>query len=148
MQVALRCSERLHELVREELERRQEENLALEWRLAMERSFDRMDKEVTAWNREAAEGAKCRCELRTPDCDAVGSTAVIAIMTPDKIVIANCGDSRAVLSRGGKAVALSSDHKVSWRFRKFQLITVDIQADNAGRTRLKLDVHMTFFCFD
>lgn len=120
MQVAVRCSERLHELVREELESRDEQQLVTEWRSAMERSFDRMDKEVTAWNMEAAAaaGAKCRCQLRSPDCDAVGSTAVVAIMTPDKIVIANCGDSRAVLSRDGKALPLSSDHKVSRRLYK------------------------------
>ncbi|OWM66739.1 probable protein phosphatase 2C 24 [Punica granatum] len=115
--VAMRCSERLHELVREELERRgeekqqQQDQLVTEWRSAMETSFDRMDKEVTAWNMEAVVGAQCRCELQTPDCDAVGSTAVIAIVTPNKIVIANCGDSRAVLCRGGKAIPLSSDHK-------------------------------------
>ncbi|GLJ53859.1 hypothetical protein SUGI_1150050 [Cryptomeria japonica] len=41
----------------------------------------------------------------------VGSTAVIAVVSPSEVVIANCGDSRAVLSRGGKAIALSNDHK-------------------------------------
>ena len=56
--------------------------------------------------------ANCRCELQSPECDAVGSTAVVAIVTPDKIIVANCGDSRAVLCRNGKAVALSTDHKV------------------------------------
>jgi serine/threonine protein phosphatase PrpC len=31
-----------------------------------------------------------------------GSTAVVALVRGDKIVVANAGDSRCVLSRGGK----------------------------------------------
>lgn len=103
----MRCRERLHELVKEELQGEEEE-----WKGAMERSFTRMDKEVIKWN-EGVVGANCRCELQSPECDAVGSTAVVAIVTPDKIIVANCGDSRAVLCRNGKPVPLSSDHKVS-----------------------------------
>uniref|UniRef100_A0A7N2KNV1 protein-serine/threonine phosphatase n=1 Tax=Quercus lobata TaxID=97700 RepID=A0A7N2KNV1_QUELO len=106
--VATKCREKLHELVKEELlllETQEEE-----WKGVMERSFYRMDKEVNAWN-ETVLGAKCRCELQSPECDAVGSTAVVAIVTPNKIIVANCGDSRAVLCRNGKTVPLSSDHK-------------------------------------
>ncbi|KAI8564117.1 hypothetical protein RHMOL_Rhmol03G0157300 [Rhododendron molle] len=55
--------------------------------------------------------SNCRCEPRTPQCDAVGSTAAVAVVTPDKIVVSNCGDSRAVLCRNGAAIPLSSDHK-------------------------------------
>lgn len=83
-----------------------------EWEKMMERSFTRMDKEVTRWG-ETVMSANCRCELQTPDCDAVGSTAVVSVITPEKIIVANCGDSRAVLCRNGKAVPLSTDHKVS-----------------------------------
>ena len=93
--------------MKEELESEEEE-----WKGVMERSFTRMDKEVIKWN-ESMVRANCRCELQSPECDAVGTTAVVAILTPDKIVVANCGDSRAVLCRKGKPVPLSSDHKVS-----------------------------------
>ncbi|CAL8999125.1 unnamed protein product [Prunus brigantina] len=103
--VATRCRERLHELVRDEVESMEE------WRTAMERSFVRMDKEVVAWSEGGGEVSHCRCELQTPESDAVGSTAVVAVVTPDKIVVANCGDSRAVLCRNGKAFPLSVDHK-------------------------------------
>ncbi|XP_044505426.1 probable protein phosphatase 2C 24 isoform X1 [Mangifera indica] len=106
--VAMRCRERLHELVKEELENKGAE--ITEWKGLLERSFKRMDREVTVCN-AAAVKATCRCELQTPECDAVGSTAVVAIMVADKIVISNCGDSRAVLCRNGKALAVSSDHK-------------------------------------
>ncbi|KAK3206355.1 hypothetical protein Dsin_020401 [Dipteronia sinensis] len=107
--VATRCRERMHEVVREELEK-DDVNEVTEWRGALERSFTRMDKEVSAWNKEVV-NTSCRCELQTPECEAAGSTAITAIVTADKIVIANCGDSRAVLCRKGKALALSSDHK-------------------------------------
>lgn len=51
----------------------------------------------------------------------MGSTAVVALVEhgdagagrgrPRRIVVANCGDSRAMVCRGGKAVELSEDHK-------------------------------------
>ncbi|KAL9283965.1 putative protein phosphatase 2C 78 [Arabidopsis thaliana] len=100
---SMKCRERLHELVREEFE------ADADWEKSMARSFTRMDMEVVALNADGA--AKCRCELQRPDCDAVGSTAVVSVLTPEKIIVANCGDSRAVLCRNGKAIALSSDHK-------------------------------------
>ncbi|XP_042493506.1 protein phosphatase 2C 37-like [Macadamia integrifolia] len=106
--VAKSCKERMHQLVKEELENR--EVTTIEWKETMERSFSRMDKEVSEKSSDVPR-TNCRCELQTQECDAVGSTAVVAIVTPDKIIVTNCGDSRAVLSRAGKAVPLSTDHK-------------------------------------
>lgn len=40
-----------------------------------------------------------------------GSTALTATMVGNHLLVANVGDSRAVLCRSGKAVALSRDHK-------------------------------------
>jgi len=45
----------------------------------------------------------------SPDC--MGCTAVMACVRPDVIVVANAGDSRAVLCRKGVAVDMSEDHK-------------------------------------
>ncbi|XP_047966542.1 probable protein phosphatase 2C 24 isoform X1 [Salvia hispanica] len=117
--VATKCKERLHEMVKEELllddvgEEVSDRNSSSWWRRVMERSFTRMDREVVAWNENVVENMipSCRCELQSPDCDAVGSTAVVAVVTPCNIVVANCGDSRAVLCRNGKAIPLSTDHK-------------------------------------
>ncbi|XVE52619.1 hypothetical protein DITRI_Ditri02bG0136300 [Diplodiscus trichospermus] len=107
--VAKKCRDRFHEIVKEEIEARGGE--VVEWKRTMERSFDRMDKEVREWTVGDKESLNCRCELQTPQCDAVGSTAVVAIVTSDKIIVANCGDSRAVLCRNGVAFPLSEDHK-------------------------------------
>uniref|UniRef100_A0A7N0UJB5 protein-serine/threonine phosphatase n=1 Tax=Kalanchoe fedtschenkoi TaxID=63787 RepID=A0A7N0UJB5_KALFE len=108
--VAMRCRERMRAILKDEIENRFDRASPIEWRSLMERSFARMDKEVSDWNKTVLRN-DCRCELQTPECDAVGSTAVVAVVTRDKIIVANCGDSRAVLCRGGKAIALSSDHK-------------------------------------
>lgn len=43
----------------------------------------------------------------------VGTTAVVALVGRRMIYVANCGDSRAVLSRDGQAVALTDDHKAA-----------------------------------
>ena len=40
-----------------------------------------------------------------------GTTCLALLLTKDKYIVANVGDSRAVLSRKHKAVALSVDHK-------------------------------------
>ncbi|XP_057523073.1 protein phosphatase 2C 37-like [Amaranthus tricolor] len=108
--VAMKCKERMHTIIKEEIEKRVEKE---EWRETMSQSFKKMDREVEriSNNLGASTSTSCRCELQTPRCDAVGSTAVVAVVTPEKIVVSNCGDSRAVLCRNGVAIPLSSDHK-------------------------------------
>lgn len=41
---------------------------------------------------------------------ADGTTALVALQKGEVLVVANAGDSRAVLCRGGQAVRLSRDH--------------------------------------
>ncbi len=43
--------------------------------------------------------------------NTIGCTAVSVLVTPTQYIVANAGDSRAVLSRGGQCIALSEDHK-------------------------------------
>ncbi|KAL8241080.1 hypothetical protein R6Q59_014435 [Mikania micrantha] len=105
--VAMKCKDRLHEIVMEEVENCEK---PIEWKEMMVKSFSRMDNDITEWSNNAS-SSNCRCELQTPQCDAVGSTAVVAVVAPDKIVVSNCGDSRAVLCRNGVAIPLSTDHK-------------------------------------
>ncbi|KAI3442824.1 Protein-serine/threonine phosphatase [Psidium guajava] len=96
--VAEACRERLHRLVAEEVEGRDREGREVDWEETMVGCFGKMDGEVTSGG--SAE------EMKT-----VGSTAVVAVVGREEVVVANCGDSRAVLCRGGVAVALTDDHK-------------------------------------
>ncbi|KAL2318118.1 hypothetical protein Fmac_031994 [Flemingia macrophylla] len=90
-QVAEACRERLHRLVAEEVER----SLEWDWEGILEGCFRKMDSEVAG-----------NAALRT-----VGSTAVVVVIAEAEIVVANCGDCRAVMARGGEAIDLSTDHK-------------------------------------
>lgn len=109
--VADACRDRLHHLLENELKQnsrdfsRDDEN-GVDWNKIMKVCFAKMDEEVLADHRvigvEVEEAEK-----------AVGSTAVVVMVGSEQLVVANCGDSRAVLSRGGVAMPLSKDHKVS-----------------------------------
>ncbi|KAL1531982.1 protein-serine/threonine phosphatase [Salvia divinorum] len=92
--VARDCSERLHKLLAEIVEADAGEEIA--WERVMAAGFRKMDEEV---NKSGASVA------------STGSTAVVAVVGEEEVVVANCGDSRAVLSRGGVAVQISDDHK-------------------------------------
>ncbi|CAH8446395.1 unnamed protein product [Schistosoma curassoni] len=51
-------------------------------------------------------------DLASDDSDEKsGSTAVIAFVTPTHIIMANCGDSRAILIRDNKTFLATQDHK-------------------------------------
>jgi protein phosphatase 2C len=120
--VAEACRDRMHELLAEELAVVASPDDASPpacWTAAMERSFARMDAEAAASSSafgaarassSSTPTATCRCDAHK--CDHVGSTAVVAVVEARQVVVAGCGDSRAVLCRaGGEAVALTSDHK-------------------------------------
>ncbi|GLT84101.1 hypothetical protein SLE2022_023520 [Rubroshorea leprosula] len=121
--VAASCKERMHVFVEEELmrvdctdEKERGENGSSvgeenegKWRTAMKRSFERMDE--VAMNTCACGSVGYRCGCHSMEVALGGSTAVAVLLTDEHIVVANCGDSRAVLCRAGKAIPLSFDHK-------------------------------------
>ncbi|XP_028806758.1 protein phosphatase 2C 51 [Neltuma alba] len=94
-QVAKACRARLYQLVAEELERQGRNGGKVDWEGMMAGCFSKMDSEL-------ADNAAAR---------TVGSTAVLAVVAKDEVVVANCGDCRAVMGRAGEAFALSDDHK-------------------------------------
>ncbi|KAL3570294.1 hypothetical protein D5086_027543 [Populus alba] len=118
--VAALCREKMHVLIEEELERVESTCGSGEigefgaeweemWRGVMKRSYERMDEVAMSTCACGSEGFQCECH--PTQMILGGSTAVVAVLTPEHIIVANCGDSRAVLSRGGRAIPLSVDHK-------------------------------------
>lgn len=95
-QVSRACEQRFHEVVASEAASAIGDGGEgmVNWEKVMSESFQSMDGEV--------------CDVGK----TVGSTAVVAVVGKNDVVVANCGDSRAVMSRGGIAVPLSDDHKV------------------------------------
>ncbi|WOL16561.1 putative protein phosphatase 2C 68 [Canna indica] len=110
--VASLCRDRMYEVMAEEVEALGPDAATppQSWKATMERSFSRVDAEASDGG-GTRPSPVCRCELQPPRSDHVGSTAVVAVVGATKIVVANCGDSRAVLCRNGVAIPLSSDHK-------------------------------------
>ncbi|CAN0918525.1 Probable protein phosphatase 2C 6 [Linum grandiflorum] len=108
-QVANYCRERVHTALVEEIGT--VENSVIDgsltdgcqeqWRKAFTNCFLKVDAEIG--------GAEGSVEPVAPE--TVGSTAVVAIICSSHIIVANCGDSRAVLCRGKEPIALSVDHK-------------------------------------
>lgn len=97
--VAYACREFLHRLVIQEVSEKEGEDYdekSINWETVMTESFRKMDEKV---NEEGTEMA------------TIGSTAVVAVVGEEEFIVANCGDSRAVLSRAGVALPLSIDHK-------------------------------------
>lgn len=107
VKVANYCRDRLHSALTEELEiimtnlDNGNNNCEEQWRRAFTKCFIKVDDEI---------GGKASLEPLAPE--TVGSTAVVAIVCSSHIIVANCGDSRAVLYRGKESMALSVDHKV------------------------------------
>ncbi|XP_006342957.1 protein phosphatase 2C 16-like isoform X2 [Solanum tuberosum] len=123
-QVADYCCKRVHLALVEELKLPKHDLVdgsvrdtrQVQWEKVFTNCFLKVDDEV---------GGKvnidlCDDNMNTSSCtsepiapETVGSTAVVAVICSSHIIVANCGDSRAVLYRGKEAVALSIDHKPS-----------------------------------
>lgn len=112
-QVANYCREHLHSVLVDEIEAAQSsldgkngrDNWEDQWKKAFSNCFHKVDDEV------GGVGESNGASVEPLASEAVGSTAVVAILTQTDIIVANCGDSRAVLCRGKEALPLSDDHK-------------------------------------
>ncbi|KHN35879.1 Hypothetical protein glysoja_013304 [Glycine soja] len=114
IQVANYCREHLHSVLVDEIEAAESSfdgkngrdgNWEDQWKKAFSNCFHKVDDEVGG----VGEGSGASVEPLASE--TVGSTAVVAILTQTHIIVANCGDSRAVLCRGKQALPLSDDHK-------------------------------------
>ncbi|AQK92562.1 hypothetical protein Zm00014a_004020 [Zea mays] len=113
LQVANYCRDRMHEVLAEGLTRAEQAvsdadlsgldpSTHEHWEKVFVDCFSRVDAEVGG---DAATGTKPVAP------DTVGSTAVVALVCSSHVIVANCGDSRAVLCRGKQPLPLSVDHK-------------------------------------
>nr|GEX54450.1 protein phosphatase 2C 16-like isoform X1 [Tanacetum cinerariifolium] len=117
-QVANYCSERVHVALEEELKAYAQETindtLQVQWEKVFTNCFTKVDDEVGGKiSRQTleAKGDTVNVTSEPVAPETVGSTAVVAVINSSHIILANCGDSRAVLYRGKEVVALSNDHK-------------------------------------
>ncbi|WKY03091.1 hypothetical protein Q1695_016413 [Nippostrongylus brasiliensis] len=81
--------------------------------------------------------------LETPGEDS-GTTACVCLMNKDRIVVANAGDSRAVLCRGGTAVDLSMDHKPEDDIEKTRIVNAGGFVNEDGRVNGGLNLSRAF----
>lgn len=80
------------------------------WRRVLKNCFLRLDA-LAMGDSYSYECPEEKCSCHPNEVAFSGSTAVVVILTQDYIIVANCGDSRAVLCREGRSIALSIDHK-------------------------------------
>ncbi|KAI3907054.1 hypothetical protein MKX01_027955 [Papaver californicum] len=98
--VANVCRDKLHRILVNEIESCDcDHDDEIDWENVMVSCFLKMDDEISGKGVESEE------------MKSIGSTAVVALISNDQIIVANCGDSRAVLSRAGTAIPLSQDHR-------------------------------------
>mmetsp|Transcript_59293 Transcript_59293/g.105406 ORF Transcript_59293/g.105406 Transcript_59293/m.105406 type:complete len:658 (-) Transcript_59293:58-2031(-) len=106
-QVADLAKEKLHKNILQQFRQKQVQPASRDEKIkaCIKEAYSATDKEILALSERK------KFEL-------VGSTCVSALLhgnpklgTALRLVIANCGDSRAVLCRAGQAVAVSEDHK-------------------------------------
>ncbi|TYH60780.1 hypothetical protein ES332_D07G003000v1 [Gossypium tomentosum] len=113
-QVANYCRERMHLALAEEIERAKscirEGNIRHDWQELWKKAFSNCFIKV-----DAEIGGVCNgvndSDNKPIAPETVGSTAVVAVVSPTHIIVANSGDSRAVLYRGKHPMPLSVDHK-------------------------------------
>ncbi|MFS7974528.1 putative protein-serine/threonine phosphatase [Helianthus anomalus] len=107
-QVANYCRDRVHVALQEELKIMKQElakgTINDSVQICWEKTFTNCFKKVD-------DGVSGTATTETVAPETVGSTAVVALICSSHIVVANCGDSRAVLYRGKEAIPLSNDHK-------------------------------------
>jgi protein phosphatase 1G len=71
----------------------------------------RLEQQIGAAATSSDPTAPSSSNAETNFADSIGCTAVSVLVTPSQLIVANAGDSRAILCRRGQAVALSEDHK-------------------------------------
>ncbi|EYU23352.1 hypothetical protein ABFS82_01G061800 [Erythranthe guttata] len=109
--VAEKCGEKLHTCLARHIEKAKKlpEERDIDWEKVMADCFISMDEEIDRNDGAPAQGEDCAAAAAA--YKNMGSTAAVVLVGKVEMVVANCGDSRAVLCRGGVAIPMSTDHK-------------------------------------
>ncbi|KAK8921447.1 putative protein phosphatase 2C 6 [Platanthera zijinensis] len=120
-QVANYCQEHIHLALLNKLRNLMErlegivgnDDCQKQWEKAFSDCFLKVDDEVGGKvSKEDDFGSSSEASVVGPVApETVGSTAIVSVICSSHIIVANCGDSRAVLCRGKQAMPLSIDHK-------------------------------------
>ncbi|KAF9685128.1 hypothetical protein SADUNF_Sadunf03G0022200 [Salix dunnii] len=121
-QVANYCRDRIHLALAEEFGNIKNNpnggiirgDQQLQWEKAFTSCFLKVDDEIGGKSIKGIVEGDGNASIASSEPiapETVGSTAVVALVCSSHIIVANCGDSRAVLCRGKEPVALSVDHK-------------------------------------
>lgn len=121
-QVANYCRDRIHLALAEEIgfiktdlsDGSQGESRQVQWEKTFTSCLQKVDDEIGGKggrSTDGGDGDASDAMLDPVAPETVGSTAVVALVCSSHIIVANCGDSRAVLCRGKEPVPLSVDHK-------------------------------------
>ncbi|GFP81513.1 probable protein phosphatase 2c 75 [Phtheirospermum japonicum] len=102
------------------------------WKMVMSRCFARA--ETVAHNTCPCGSLGFHCQHNQRSVTFSGTTAVTVVLTDRHIITANCGDSRAVLYRGGRVVPLSFDHKGDRRDERARV-------ESSGGRIVRTDTH-------
>ncbi|CAI9280356.1 unnamed protein product [Lactuca saligna] len=94
--VAYAFRERLHNLLAAEVDIENRNTTEMNWESLMVESFTKIDEELN------------EIDL----VHSLDSNIFVAVVGDKEMVVANCNDSRVVLSRGGATMPLSVDHKI------------------------------------
>lgn len=70
--------------------------------------------------------------------DNVGCTSVCVLLSNSEVICANAGDSRAVLCRSGKALALSHDHKPDNPAERQRVMNAGANVQEVGSGKQKI----------
>ncbi|PNT61390.1 probable protein phosphatase 2C 42 isoform X2 [Brachypodium distachyon] len=118
--VSMYCARHLH------LEIRKHPEFTNNLPTAVDGAFSRMDQMMTTdegrreltryWDRKLTLKdmlLRCACFEDHPGPIEVGSTACVALIRGNQIIVGNAGDCRCVLSRNRQAIVLTTDHKPS-----------------------------------
>ncbi|KHJ90196.1 protein phosphatase 2C [Oesophagostomum dentatum] len=110
---------------------------------AEEEAEDECEEEDECDSDDDGEDVAISGGLETPGEDS-GTTACVCLINKQRIVVANSGDSRAVLCRDGTAIDLSLDHKPEDDIERTRIVNAGGFVNEDGRVNGGLNLSRAF----